>query len=210
MRYRPPVDEHNVGGDWYDAAELPGDHQVLFAVGDVSGHGITASTTMVALRNGLRGLAITGAGPGRLLALLNTMLIGLYAGTTATIVCGLYAPATRTLRWAKAGHLPPMLVRDGIATLLRQPRGILLGASDAADYEESTLVLEVGDTLVLYTDGLIERRGVVLDESLADLVRTASKPVPSVGDLVDTLMTAQIGDTTDDTCILALQAHPRE
>ncbi|GAA1695932.1 SpoIIE family protein phosphatase [Fodinicola feengrottensis] len=209
MRYRPPVDEHNVGGDWYDAAELPGD-QVLFAVGDVSGHGITASTTMVALRNGLRGLAITGAGPGRLLALLNTMLIGLYAGTTATIVCGLYAPATRTLRWAKAGHLPPMLVRDGIATLLRQPRGILLGASDAADYEESTLVLEVGDTLVLYTDGLIERRGVVLDESLADLVRTASKPVPSVGDLVDTLMTAQIGDTTDDTCILALQAHPRE
>jgi hypothetical protein len=206
MRYRPPEEEHNVGGDWYDAVALPGD-QVLFAVGDVSGHGISAAHTMVALRNGLRGLAVTGASPGQLLSWLNSMLIQLYSGTTATAVCGLYDLGSRQLRWAKAGHLPPMLVRDGAATLLPQPAGILLGARDGVSYEEATFTAEVGDTLVLYTDGLVERRGTILDDCLTELTRIASRPVPDVSAFVDDLLDKSIGDGADDTCLLAIQAQ---
>jgi serine phosphatase RsbU (regulator of sigma subunit) len=204
MRYRPPQEEHNVGGDWYDAVALPGD-QVLFAVGDVSGHGIAAANTMVALRNGLRGLAVTGASPGQLLSSLNSMVVQLYAGTTATVVCGLYDLPSRQLQWAKAGHLPPMLVRDGVAALLPQPRGILLGAREGISYEEATFTAAAGDTLLLYTDGLVERRGTVLDECLAELTRTASRPIPNVERFVEDLLDNSIGDGTDDTCLLAIQ-----
>ncbi len=110
VRYRPAEAEQLVGGDWYDAVVLPS-RLVLLCVGDVAGHGIEAATSMVVLRNALRGLAVTGAGPGQLLSWLNMVTHHLTGGVTATAVCGLYDPATRVLRWARAGHLPPVLVR---------------------------------------------------------------------------------------------------
>ncbi len=96
--------------------------QVLLVVGDIAGHGIDAVTGMVALRNCLRGLAITGAGPASLLGWLNEVACHLTDGIIGTAVCGLYDPAARTLRWARAGHLPPVLVRDGSATELPPAR----------------------------------------------------------------------------------------
>ncbi len=114
VRYRPAETEQLVGGDWYDAVMLP-NGLVLLCVGDVAGHGIEAATSMVVLRNALRGLAVTGAGPGQLLSWLNIVVHHLTGGVTATAVCGLYDPARRTLRWARAGHLPPVLVRDAQA-----------------------------------------------------------------------------------------------
>ena len=125
-RYRPAREEHLVGGDWYDTVLLP-DKRVLLAVGDVAGHGIEAVTGMVALRNHLRGLAVTGADPATLLAWLNSAAFHL-TGVIATAICGIYDPLTRTLRWARAGHLPPLIVRDGVARTLPVPSGVLLGA----------------------------------------------------------------------------------
>lgn len=135
VRYRPAEAEQLVGGDWYDAVVLPS-RLVLLCVGDVAGHGIEAATSMVVLRNALRGLAVTGAGPGQLLSWLNMVTHHLTGGVTATAVCGLYDPDTRTLRWARAGHLPPVLVRGSDAAPLPPVRGLLLGAVPEARYEE--------------------------------------------------------------------------
>lgn len=110
VRYRPAESQSLVGGDWYDAFVLP-DKKILISVGDVAGHGIQAATGMVVLRNALRGLAVTGAGLAQLLSWLNTVTYHLTSHLTATAVCGIYDPDTRCLRWARAGHLPPVLVR---------------------------------------------------------------------------------------------------
>jgi len=117
VRYRPAETEQLVGGDWYDAVVLPS-RLVLLCVGDVAGHGIEAATSMVVLCNALRGLAVTGAGPGQLLSWLNMVAHHLTGSVTATAVCGLYDPDRRSLRWARAGHLPPVLVRGSEATPL--------------------------------------------------------------------------------------------
>jgi serine phosphatase RsbU (regulator of sigma subunit) len=201
-RYRPASQEHLVGGDWYDIVLLP-DKKVLLAVGDVVGHGIEAVTGMVALRNHLRGLAVTGADPATVLTWLNSAAFHL-AEVMATAICGIYDPLTRTLQWARAGHLPPLIVRDGTAGTSPWPDGILLGAQPDASYEEATLKLMLGDTLVLYTDGLIERRDQPLDEALRDLARHASRPVPDIGQFADHLLAAGLSDTGDDTCLLAI------
>ena len=128
-------------------------------VGDITGHGIDAVTGMIAARNALRGLAATGAGPADLLRHLNFAACHLTEGIAGTVVCGRYDPETRVLRWARAGHLPPVLVRDGAAEMLPLPGGVLLGLDPDAEYEEATLPMRGGDTLLLFTDGLIERRG---------------------------------------------------
>ena len=122
VRYRPVGEGHLVGGDWYDTLLLPS-MDVLLVVGDVAGHGIDAVTGMVAARNSLRGLAITGAGPAELLRMLNGVMCHLTSGVVGTVVCGLYHPDTRVLRWARAGHLPPVLLHGGTARELPLPGG---------------------------------------------------------------------------------------
>ena len=201
-RYRPASDDHLVGGDWYDAALLP-DKRVLLAVGDVAGHGIGAVTGMVALRNCLRGLAVTGAGPAQMLTWLNTAAFHL-VGVMATAICAIYDPAARTLRWARAGHLPPLLIRDGTASASPSPRGALLGANPGATYEEATVTLQLGDVLLFLTDGLIERRGQPIDEAMAQLARLASRPAGDIGQLATALLASSPSDTGDDTCLVAV------
>lgn len=201
-RYRPAGEAHLVGGDWYDAVQLPG-KGVLLAVGDVAGHGTGAITGMVALRNHLRGLAVTGAGPGELLTWLNSAAFHL-AGVMATVICGIYEPDTRVLRWARAGHLPPMVVRGGKARVLAPPRGTLLGAEADASYAETVTRLRIGDTLILFTDGLIERRGQPLDHALDHLARLAARPAGDIGAFADALLSGAPSDTGDDACLLAI------
>jgi len=201
-RYRPASEGHLVGGDWYDAAELPSTN-VLLAVGDVAGHGIGAVTGMVALRNGLRGLAVTGAGPAQMLAWLNTAAIHL-VGVMATAICAIYDPATRTLRWARAGHLPPLLIRDEVARTSPPPGGPMLGVRPDASYEEATVRLQLGDALLFFTDGLIERRGQSIDDGLAQLRQVASGPATDVGQLASRLLASSSSDTGDDTCLVAV------
>ncbi|MFE9423692.1 SpoIIE family protein phosphatase [Kitasatospora sp. NPDC006697] len=211
VRYRPAEKDHLIGGDWYDALTLP-TGEILLCVGDVAGHGIEAATGMVALRNALRGLAATGAGPAQLLTWLNSVTHHLTDSVTATAVCALYQPGTRRLRWARAGHLPPVLLRGGRAEMLPQLGGVLLGAVDQADYEEGETHLRPGDTLVMYTDGLIERRDDSLQACLDSLLALSEGATGEQGPLgleahLDHLLRFSDADTDDDTCLVGIRVH---
>jgi hypothetical protein len=213
VRYRPAGEGHLVGGDWYDTLLLP-TKDVLLVVGDVAGHGIDAVTGMVAARNSLRGLAITGAGPADLLRMLNGVMCHLTSGVVGTVVCGLYDPGTRVLRWARAGHLPPVLLRGGTARELPLPGGVLLGMDPAASYEEATQALELGDTLLLFTDGLIERRGESIEDVLGEFVATVAVGDPGTGPddgeltaaaQADEVLAGTVSDTGDDACLVVVR-----
>ena len=203
-RYRPSGEGSLVSGDWYDTVLLPS-KKVLLVVGDIAGHGLDAVTGMVAVRNSLRGLAITGAGPATLLDWLNRAAAHFTDGVLGTAICGLYDPAGRSLHWARAGHLPPILVRDGRAGQLPLPEGLLLGADPDARYTEEVTRLRLGDTLLMFTDGLIERRDEPIDEALATLLQIASRPVGDIGDYADLLLAKAASDTGDDACLVAVR-----
>jgi hypothetical protein len=212
VRYRPVGEGHLVGGDWYDTLVLPGG-DVLLVVGDVAGHGIDAVTGMVAARNSLRGLAITGAGPAELLRMLNGVMCNLTSGVIGTVVCVLYNPETHVLRWARAGHLPPVLVRGETAAELPLPGGVLLGMDPDAEYEEATQALRPGDTLLLFTDGLIERRGESIVDVIEDFVAAVTPGGPdgpgeaglSAAAQADRILASAVSDTGDDACLVAVR-----
>jgi PAS domain-containing protein len=209
VRYRPAEQGRLVAGDWYDALLLPS-NELLLVVGDITGHGIDAVTGMIAARNALRGLAATGAGPADLLRYLNYAACHLTEGIAGTVVCGRYDPQARVLRWARAGHLPPILVRDGAAETLPLPAGVMLGLDPDAEYEEVTLQLRGGDTLLLFTDGLIERRTGSISDALRDLAVAALPPTPAaspagVSATADRILGSAISDTGDDACLVAVR-----
>jgi serine phosphatase RsbU (regulator of sigma subunit) len=124
-----------------------------------------------------------------------------------TAVCGLYDPADRTLCWARAGHLPPVLVRDGRAEQLPMPEGVLLGADPDASYAEEVTPLRLGDTLLLFTDGLIERRDQPIDDAIAALLRAASRPVGDIGGYADHVLHGAASNTGDDACLVAVRVR---
>jgi serine phosphatase RsbU (regulator of sigma subunit) len=177
----------------------------------VAGHGIDAVTGMVAARNSLRGLAITGAGPAELIRMLNGVVCEFTSGVVGTVVCGLYNPGTHVLRWARAGHLPPVLVRDGSAAELPLPGGVLLGMDPDAGYEEATESLRPGDTLLLFTDGLIERRGESIVDVLGEFVATlgplsgADGRELTAATQADQVLAKAVSDTDDDACLVAVR-----
>jgi serine phosphatase RsbU (regulator of sigma subunit)/PAS domain-containing protein len=205
-RYRPAGPGNLVSGDWYDTVLLPS-KEVLVAVGDIAGHGLDAVTGMVAVRNGLRGLSVTGARPATLLGWLNGAACHFTDGVIGTAVCGLYDPVSRSLRWARAGHLPPILVHDGQARALSLPQGMLLGADPEASYTEITTSLEIGDTLLLFTDGLIERRDRPIDDALDSLLKIASRPVGDIGSYADYVVTEAASNTDDDACLVVVHVR---
>ncbi len=176
VRYLPASAGSRVGGDWYITAELP-DGRVLLAIGDVAGHGLTAAAAMARLRGALAGLSITGAPPQQLVAWLNDLVRHVAPEHTASVVAGYFDPASRMLTWAQAGHPPPVLIRGSSARVLPQPDGVLLGAGSRG-YAAATVQLQPGDVLLLYTDGLVERRAF-LDQPgpgrAADRSRRASR-----------------------------------
>jgi serine phosphatase RsbU (regulator of sigma subunit) len=203
VRYLPASHDSRVGGDWYITADMP-NGQVLIAIGDVAGHGLAAAAGMARMRGALAGLAITGAPPQQLVGWLNEMARHVDHEHTASVLAGYFDPGTQMLSWAQAGHPPPILVRGASAWALPQPDGILLGAGDRG-YHVASQQLVVGDVLLLYSDGLVERRDQSLDDGLATLVGAAA----GCGDpdeVVNTVLCA-LGSTAtdDDTCLVALQ-----
>ncbi|MEU6315736.1 SpoIIE family protein phosphatase [Streptomyces sp. NPDC047014] len=204
VRYRPAETESLVGGDWYDTVVLPSG-LIMLSVGDVAGHGIEAATGMVVLRNALRGLAVTGAGPAQLLSWLNTVTHNLAKHVTATAVCGLFDPGTRVMRWARAGHLPPVLVRGTEAEAFPLIEGLLLGAVPDVTYAEREVQLAPGDTLLMFTDGLVERRDSSVQDSLGHLVHAAASCPGDLDQRLDRLLAGSRSDTDDDTCVIGIQ-----
>lgn len=204
VRCRPATPTALVAGDWYDALRLPGG-DLLLVVGDIAGHGIEAVTGMVAARNALRGLAVTGADPDELLGKLNYAACLFTEGVTGTVICGRYSPDSGMLRWARAGHLPPILVRAGQAVIQPMPAGMLLGVELDAAYEQRILELHSGDTLLFYTDGLIERRAGSISDGLAEFAAAAIPADPDLDDHVARIMAAAASDTGDDACLMAVR-----
>jgi serine phosphatase RsbU (regulator of sigma subunit) len=202
VRCLPATTGSLVAGDWYDALQLPGG-DLLLVVGDIAGHGIDAVTGMVTARNALRGLAVTGADPAELIGKLNDTTCLFTEEVTGTVICGRYSPYSRVLRWARAGHLPPVLVRDGAATVQPMPEGLLLGVQPDAGYEQLYLQLRPGDTLLFYTDGLIERRAASISDALAEFAAAAVPADPDLDAHVTRILASAVSDTGDDACLLA-------
>lgn len=173
-RSAPPGDATGLGGDWHEVVPLP-DGRLFLAVGDVSGHGEPAIDTMIRLRRALRGLSMSGDSPRLLLARLNTLVLDGFADTTATVVCGHLDPATRLLRWAQAGHPAPILVRRGSARQLAAPAGVVLGATANPPYGLAEVPLAPGDLLLMFTDGLVERRDRDIGEGVSLALRGAEE-----------------------------------
>ena len=186
-RCRPARAGFLVAGDWYDVLALPGG-DLLFVVGDIAGHGLDAVSGMVGARHALRGLAATGAEPDELIAALNRSACLFTEGVTGTVICGRYSPGDRMLRWARAGHLPPVLVRGETALLPPLPEGMLLGVHPDCSYRQRQLRLEPADTLLLFTDGMIERRAGSISDALAGFAAAAGPVGPDLDDYVAGLL----------------------
>ncbi len=203
VRYLPASTASRVGGDWYITAEMP-DGSVLLAIGDVGGHGLAAAAGMARLRGALAGLAITGASPDRLVGWLNDLVWHVSPEHTASVIAGYFDPGERVLTWAQAGHPPPVLVRGAWTRPLEPPAGIMLGAGKDG-YELATLRLRPDDLLLLYSDGLVERRDRSIDDGVTTLVgavRGSADPELMISAALAALGSAH---SDDDTCLVALK-----
>ncbi|MER6580514.1 SpoIIE family protein phosphatase [Nonomuraea sp. NPDC001023] len=205
VRYVPAEKTASLGGDWFEAATTP-DGRLLLAIGDVSGHGLPAIAHMAHLRHALVGLTMTGRPADRLLSWLNDLVLHQLKDTTATAVIGHLDPETLLFTWGQAGNLDPILVRGGRAARLGRPGGVLLGAVSGRPYELARTRLRPGDLLLMFTDGLVERRTRDIDVGL-ELVLAAAGGL-SAHDLeagLDRLL-ADIGgpNPEDDACLLAV------
>ncbi|MGV9775173.1 PP2C family protein-serine/threonine phosphatase [Streptosporangium sp. NPDC003464] len=208
VRYVPAGTGAGLGGDWYDASTLP-DGRLVLAIGDVSGHGLPAIARMARLRHALIGLAMTGESADKLLTWLNALVMHRQAETTATAVIGHLDPVTRVFTWSQAGHPAPILVRDGVAAQLDPPAGVLLGATLTEPYGAAAVELMEGDLLLLFTDGLVERRSRDIDEGLAlALEAAAGLTGDGLQAGLDRLIRAVGGpNPEDDTCVLAIDVR---
>jgi serine phosphatase RsbU (regulator of sigma subunit) len=222
VRYRPASQLAQVGGDWYDAFLTP-DGATQIVIGDVTGHDRDAAARMGAIRNLLRGTAYARAAtPAQVLVALERALEGLEVDALATAVLGRIeqtpdqqACGVRLLRWSSAGHLPPLLLSaDGTATVLDTEPNLLLGLIPDAPRHDHVVELRNGDTVLLYTDGLVERRGASVDEGVEQLRRLLEELAPerpTLDDLLDTVLARmRADDGEDDVALIAVRLHHQD
>jgi serine phosphatase RsbU (regulator of sigma subunit) len=217
VRYHAAAAGSAVGGDWYDAYLQP-DGSTVLAVGDVTGHDVTAAAQMGQLRALIRAVGYdSGAGPAQTLARADRTAAGLALDTMATAVVAHVArpspadaDAGRVVRWSNAGHPPPAVLRaDGSVDVLRAPSEPLLGVLPDGPRTDHSTVLHDGDTLVLYTDGLVERRGRDPDVGLALLAQALDgHQHDGLEVLCEAVLTA-LGarDHDDDVVLVAVRPH---
>jgi PAS domain S-box-containing protein len=214
VRYVPAAEAARVGGDWYDAF-LQRDGSAVVVIGDVVGHDTAAAAAMGQLRGLLRGIAhYSGAGPAEVLRGLDEAISDMHTDTLATAAVARFERAdaeggwTR-LRWANAGHPPPLVLEpDGNVTVLGASFGdLMLGVDPAAQRCESVTTLRSGSVVLLYSDGLVERRGSTIDEGTDRLVQNlralATRPLH---DLCDALLRQMLhGTPEDDVALVAVR-----
>jgi serine/threonine-protein kinase RsbW len=207
--YRPGTVALEVGGDWYDVFRLADGH-VALVVGDVVGHGLDAAVAMGQLRGAVRALA-PGTTPAEMLARLDTFVAGLASASMATLAYADLDPVSGTIRFACAGHPPPVLRRaSGLAELVWDGRSTPLGITFGTPRVDAGMQLGPGDALVLYTDGLVERRDRPIDERLARLTAAAAELDVFDGTYAERLADVMLGSEThdDDACVLAVHLAP--
>jgi serine phosphatase RsbU (regulator of sigma subunit) len=217
VRYRPATQGMSIGGDWYDAFLQP-DGDTVLVIGDVMGHDIEAAAAMGQVKTLVRGIAFDRLEePAGVLRRVDHALVGLAIPTMATaLVCRIEQSADdrraalRRLRWATAGHPEPMLLQpDGTVVDLTAPVGPPLGIGWLGPRVDGLAPMAEGSTLLLFTDGLFERRGVPLDDGRAQvrdlLARSAGL---SLDELCDMLLAEMLGEgVEDDVAVLAVRAH---
>jgi serine phosphatase RsbU (regulator of sigma subunit) len=220
VRYRPATRGVAIGGDWYDAFLQP-DGDTVLVIGDVMGHDIEAAAAMGQVKTLVRGIAYDRLEePAGVLRRVDHALVGLAVPTLATaLVCRVEQDAAdrasgiRRLRWSTAGHPDPMLLlADGTVVDLTAPVGPPLGIGWLGPRVDGRATMPDGSTLLLFTDGLFERRGVPLDDGRAQvrelLKRFAGEPLDL---LCDQLLAEMVGEgAEDDVAVLAVRAHPLE
>ena len=227
VRYVAAAESAQVGGDWYDVFPQPGPGAdgTVVAIGDVLGHDTEAAAAMGQLRSMLRGIAVhSGAGPAELLHGLDRAMTTLALSTTATVVVARFTPsapdgadgsheAPAWLEWANAGHPPPLVVRASgrVEPLDEDAPELLLGVVPDVARVQRRVALEQGATVLLFTDGLVERRGQSIDDGLALLRATlatlAAERLP-LEELCDRLMAELLDPTpTDDVALVAVRVR---
>ena len=208
-RYLPAVRGTRVGGDWYDAFPAP-DGGTVLVIGDVAGHDPEAAAAMAEVRGMLRAVAVDAASPAAVLRALDRVMAhpSTPALVTAVVATLARTDAGATLCWSNAGHPPPAIVAaDGSVRLLERRPERLLGVTPRVPRTDAEAHLGPGDTLLLYTDGLVERRDGTLDEGNAwlvdELLRRAGEPLD---DLCDGLLAAVDSSARhDDAALLAVR-----
>ncbi|MFD9465666.1 PP2C family protein-serine/threonine phosphatase [Streptomyces sp. NPDC060027] len=208
VRYRPATSALNVCGDWYDLVALTGDRMAI-AVGDVVGHGLSAACVMGQLRSALSAASRASSGPARALEVLGLYARSVEGAESTTAVTACIDWETHTIAYSSAGHPPPALLRgDGRVEFLDRATDPPLGARpDHVPRPEASIDFAGGDTLALYTDGLIERRGEDIDVGLGRLAAALTDHRDATPDaLADALLSDLLppGGATDDTALVIL------
>ncbi|WP_433803438.1 ATP-binding protein [Actinomycetospora sp. CA-084318] len=213
VRYLPGAVGTSAGGDWYDVVEV-GPRHVAVVVGDVVGQGTAAAAVMGQLRTALSGYLLAGHGPGPALDLLDGLVSRVAGARASTAICLLVDLESGEVRWSRAGHLPALLIDDAGPRLLTDAagHGPLLGLAqeNRPPRTEGVVHVRPGADLVLYTDGLVERRGESLDEGLDRLVAVAGQsvdpaPEPMASHLLDALAPAE---AIDDVAVVVVRLAP--
>jgi serine phosphatase RsbU (regulator of sigma subunit) len=216
VRYQPAGQMARIGGDWYDSFLLP-DGSLTLVIGDVGGHDRHAAAAMGQVRNLLRGVSFTlQKPPARVLSALDQTMHGLAVDVIATAIIAQIEQTeqdelagVRTLRWSNAGHLPPVLLSPrGQASLLSTRPDVLLGVLPHAERSDHTVTLEVGSSVVFFTDGLIERRDEALEDSLERLRALLEGRAELSAEALCDYLLGHFGDATeDDVALLVLHAY---
>jgi len=211
-RYDVGVDGNAAGGDFYDAFEL-GDGRLAMVLGDVAGHDVRAAAVMGQVRAALRALALTDPAPETVLAGLDRLVGSLGAESRneeifVTVVYGVLDQADGTITLASAGHPPPVLRKAGrgeaTAALVSMPPGAPLGLGGS--WRTATVRLDPGDTILMYSDGVVERRDRTLSDGLEALVAAAAEAASGDPRNLCSLATAAVeGRTDDDVAVLAVE-----
>jgi serine phosphatase RsbU (regulator of sigma subunit)/anti-sigma regulatory factor (Ser/Thr protein kinase) len=209
-RYLPGTAQLDVGGDWFDAIQLP-DGKLGLVVGDVVGKGVQAAASMGQLRNAIRAFSVERLKPPSTLARLSRLADEVLDTSFATVVYLAIDPARGICRMSSAGHPPPVIAYpDGRVGLLEHARGLPLGTGIPSKYRQETLELPAGTVIVMYTDGLVERRGHSIDDGLRDL-QVAVLDAPKDPDrLLEHVLDHVVGtgERGDDIALLAVRVLP--
>jgi serine phosphatase RsbU (regulator of sigma subunit) len=206
-RYQAGERGMEIGGDWYDLIAQT-DERMLLVVGDVSGRGLRAATTMASLRYAIRAYAAQNDPPEVILTKLSKLVSVAADGQLATVLCVMLDRAAGRLTLTTAGHLPPLLIDEAGSRFLECPPGLPIGVDDSAAYSSMVVPTSAAGTLLAFTDGLVERRGESLDAGLDRLREAAAGPQLELPELLSKLMRdLQDGPAEDDTAIVGLRWH---
>jgi serine phosphatase RsbU (regulator of sigma subunit) len=210
--YQPAEEESGLGGDWYSVLALR-KNRVYLSVGDVVGHGLTAVEDMAQLRSAANAYAYQGLAPTQVLAELNDFAGNVSQGGFATAVAAVYDPLTGTLSYSSAGHPPALLRRakTGEVTQLGEAGGPVLGPIDDVTYPEAAVSVDPGDVIVMYTDGLVEHPGDVVQTGISHLERVVANWPPDA--LLDSeALVAEVAPRPhpDDVCVLVVRIKTAE